>query len=358
MLLNRFGFGSYPCPSVLSVVKLSGLFFIHPWSFMERAFARVVLRAHSGPSMNTRVDRRQFLRGGVAVAAAAAAVSLPTGAVEAFVRQGPARLRLALAAYSFRDDMSPAKDGSPARMDMFKFIDFCAANGCDGAELTSYYFPAGVTDEFLTQVRRHAHLRGVSVSGTAVGNDFCLPPGTKREADLASVKEWIRKAAILGAPHIRVFAGGAHDQPLQVARRLCIEALEECGELAGRHGIFLGVENHGGIVAEADGLLEIVRAVRSPWVGINLDTGNFHTDDPYADLAKCAPYAVNVQFKGKISRRNQKVAEPADYARTFKILRDAQYQGWVALEYEMAEDPWKRVPEMLDQMRPLLKSAA
>ena len=288
--------------------------------------------------------------------AAAAAVSLPSGAVEAFIRQGPPRLRLALAAYSFRDQMAPAKDGTPARMDMFKFIDFCAANGCDGAELTSYYFPPGVTDEILTQVRRHAHLRGVSVSGTAVGNDFCLPPGAKRDADVASVKEWIRKAAILGAPHIRVFAGGAHDQPLPVARRLCIEALEECGELAGRHGIFLGIENHGGIVAESDGLLEIVRAVRSPWVGINLDTGNFHTEDPYADLAKCAPYAVNVQFKGKISHRNQKVAEPADYARTFKILRDAQYQGWVVLEYEMPEDPWKRVPEMLDQMRPALKA--
>lgn len=300
------------------------------------------------------MDRRNFLRSGAA-ATALAAFSGRVGAVEAFQRTGPPRLRLALAAYSFRDDFKPDGGAEPAKIDMFTFLDFCATHGCDGAELTSYYFPSKVTDDYLARVRRHAHLRGVTVSGTAVGNDFCVPPGPKRDSEIAGVKEWIRKAAILGAPHIRVFAGGAHDQSPEVARRLCIEALEECGDAAGRQGIFLGIENHGGIVAEADALLEIVRAVRSPWVGINLDTGNFHTDDPYADLAKCAPYAVNVQFKGKISRRKQKGNEPADFSRTFQILRDARYQGWVALEYEMPADPWKRVPELLDQMRPEMK---
>jgi sugar phosphate isomerase/epimerase len=58
-------------------------------------------------------------------------------------------------------------------------------------------------------------------------------------------------------------------------------------------GLVLGLENHGGIVATADGLLEIVRAVRSPWFGETLDTGNFHAADPYAELVRCVPYAVN-----------------------------------------------------------------
>ena len=60
---------------------------------------------------------------------------------------------------------------------------------------------------------------------------------------------------------------------------------------------------HAGIVAEPDGLLEIVRTVKSPWIGINLDTGNFHTEDPYADLEKIAPYTVNVQLKVEIKRK-------------------------------------------------------
>jgi sugar phosphate isomerase/epimerase len=298
------------------------------------------------------LSRRKFVARSLGGAAALAA-GFSAGAVEPFVRPGKPRLKLALAAYSFRDDKQRGKDAFRDGLDMFKFIDYCAEHGCDGAELTSYYFPEKVTYHYLARVRRHAHLRGVSVSGTAIGNDFCHPPGAERDQQTALCKDWIAKAAILGAPHIRVFAGGPHKQSLADAKKLCIAALEECGELAGRHGIFLGIENHGGIVAEAADLIDIVKTVKSPWVGINLDTGNFNTDDPYGDLARCAPWAVNVQFKGKIRRRGGE-PEAADFGRTFKILREANYQGWVALEYEFEDDPWKRVPELLGQMRGLI----
>jgi len=79
------------------------------------------------------------------------------------------------------------------------------------------------------------------------------------------------------------------------AKKLCIAALEECADHAGKRGIFLGIENHGGIVEEPDDLLDIIRTAKSPWVGINLDSANFHTDDPYRDFERCAPFAVNVQ---------------------------------------------------------------
>jgi sugar phosphate isomerase/epimerase len=156
---------------------------------------------------------------------------------------------------------------------------------------------------------------------------------------------------VFGAPHIRVFAGPV-DKALDLAtsKKLAIEAFEECADYAGRRGIFLGLENHHGIVSEPEDLLDIVRAVKSPWFGINLDTGNFYTDDPYADLAKCAPYAVNVQVKVDIRRRNDKETSPADFNRLIKILRDANYQGWVALEYEAKEDPWTGVPKYLGQL--------
>jgi sugar phosphate isomerase/epimerase len=157
-------------------------------------------------------------------------------------------------------------------------------------------------------------------------------------------------AAVLGAPHIRIFAGAPQGIPKDEAKTMCISAIEECADYAGTKGIFLGLENHGGIVAEAQDMLDIVRAVKSPWLGINLDTGNFNTDDPYHDLTLIAPYAVNVQFKVEMKARGQKT-EPADFPRVFKILRDANYQGYVALEYEAAEDPWKAVPGFLKRMK-------
>ena len=234
------------------------------------------------------------------------------------------------------------------------FVDYCADHGCDGAELTSYYFPEGFSADYLLKLRRHAFLRGVEISGSAVGNNFALPEGPERDQQIAMVKKWVDHCALLGAPHIRVFAGPAGKLDLATAKKLCIAALEESGDYAGSKGIFLGVENHHGIVTEPEDLLEIIRAVKCPWIGINLDTGNFQTDDPYADLAKCAPYAVNVQFKSQILRRGRKQKEPADLARVVKILRDANYQGYFALEYEAPEDPWKAVPELLKQMKAAL----
>jgi sugar phosphate isomerase/epimerase len=300
-------------------------------------------------------SRRTFLAGlGLAAGSALA--------IEPITRQGGPRFRLGLAAYSFRQFFQwnrgkeqPAPADPARRLTPESFVDLAADLGCDAAELTSYFFPPGADAEAMRALRRKAFLRGIAISGSAVGNSFTKPQGPGLDAEIESVKGWIDKTAALGAAHLRVFAGalpagGALDD----ARRSCIAALEACGEHAGRAGVMLGLENHGGIVATADNLLEVVRAVKSPWVGVNLDTGNFHVADPYAEIARCVPYAVNVQYKGEIQRAEGGPKEPADPARVVKILRDGGYQGYVAVEYEMAADPFTAVPGQLRQLRDLL----
>ena len=85
-------------------------------------------------------------------------------------------------------------------------------------------------------------------------------------------------------------------------------------------------------------------------------SGNFHTADPYADLAKIAPYAVNVQLKMKVHAKDETDNEgkPSDVPRVLKILKDANYQGWFTLEYEDKEDPFVAVPRILGELKPLL----
>src|SRR6187397_3084332 len=68
-------------------------------------------------------------------------------AAEPFRRTGPPRLLLSLAAYSFRQyfkdlthEREPDVEASK-RIDLFRFVDYCAEQGITGAELTSYYFP-------------------------------------------------------------------------------------------------------------------------------------------------------------------------------------------------------------------------
>jgi sugar phosphate isomerase/epimerase len=308
--------------------------------------------------MQSSLNRRTFLSRSLAVSLGCAGLPIASLiAREPIVRHGKSRLLLSLAAYSFRDyfEFGRSKTAKPVpagkQIDMFQFIDYCADQGCAGAELTSYYFAPNPSTDYLIKLKQHAFLRGVEISGTAVGNNFAITDKTKKSKQVAEVKEWIDRAAILGAPHIRVFAGsmdagGSMDE----AKKNCIESLEEVSSYAGGKGIFLGLENHGGIVAESSDLLDIVKAVKSPWLGINLDTGNFQTEDPYADLARIAPYAVNVQMKPEIHRRG-KSTEPADFRTLVKILNDANYQGYVALEYESAPDPYEAVPGLLKRMK-------
>ncbi len=268
-----------------------------------------------------------------------------TGAIEPLNRKGKPRLRLSLAAYSFRDQF---KD--PKLMTLPRFIDMCADEGLEGTELTSYYFPPEPSPEFLLSLKRQAHLRGVAVSGTSVGNNFALPDGPERDREIASVKQWIDRAAILGAPHIRVFAGSPKGISQEEGIQQVVKAFKETCAYAGTAGIFLGLENHGGVVATPEGMLEIIKAVDSPWFGVNLDTGNFHSDDPYAELVRIAPYAVNVQVKVEM-KRGKNPPEPVDLPRLIRLLKDANYQGFVVLEYEAKEDPFTAVPLWLAKMR-------
>lgn len=301
-----------------------------------------------------RLTRRTWL--GAAVASVAA-TTLP--AVEPISRTGEPRFQLGLAAYGYRTFFpwmrgKAQKPADEARaLTIRSFIDLAADLGCDGAELTAYFFDPATTHDDLVALRRHAFLRGIAISGTAVGNRFTLPSGPDLDREIEVVKEWIDHTALLGSSHLRVFAGTA-DKTLseEEAFTQCVASLEACCDYASSRGVFLGLENHGGIVATADELLKVVEAVKSPWLGVNLDTGNFRTEDPYGDLARCAPYAINVQYKVEIQRGSRDAPkEPADPGRVVKILRDVGYQGFLTLEYEAAEDPFEAVPRHLDELR-------
>ena len=304
------------------------------------------------------ISRRHFLSTSLA---ALSATTLP--GIEPISRAGKSRMQLGVAAYSFREHFQWMRDkeqkpkGDMKPWSILDFIDWCADHNVPGAEVTSYFFPPDVDEKFLLEVKRHAYLRGVQLAGTAIGNNFALPKGEKLDEQIAYTKKWIDYAALMNAPHIRVFAGPQpKDLSEEQAVANCLEAYQECLDYAAKKGVFLGLENHGGIVAEPDNLIKMVKAANSPWAGINWDSGNFHTEDPYGDLAKIAPYAINVQLKMEMSPKGSKKGEgqPADVPRLLKILREANYQGWFTLEYEVAADPFGEVPKILEMLRPML----
>lgn len=259
---------------------------------------------------------------------------------------GTKNMHLSLAAYSMREALESGE------MTLFDFIDWCAEMGLPGTELTSYYFEEGFDAAYLHRLRGEAFHRGVTVSGTAIRNDFCLPPGPEKQEQVAQVKQWIDRAAELYAPHIRIFAGTL---PEGASREEGIgwvaEGIQAVLGHAEEQGVVLGLENHGTFTGEIDTHLAICEAVgEHPWFGINLDTGNYRSD-AYESLAKAAPWAVNVQLKANI-RNNDGTEAPVDFERIRQILVEADYQGWIALEYE-EENPREMIPQQVEKLKAL-----
>lgn len=304
-------------------------------------------------------SRRRFLSTSAAAAAVLAHGTDTTMAANPPQRIAGSHLKLSLAAYSFHRLM--ARRGTPeqiasAEMTLEKLIDFSASQGLSAVELTSYYFPQHVTDDYLITMKEQTHRLGLSISGTAVGNDFCLPDGEAREAELADCRRWIDYAAVMGAPAIRIFAGSVPSgDSEEAAVERCVRGINQSLQYAATRGVFLALENHGGITATPQQMLQIIERVEdSAWFGVNFDSGNFRTEDPYADLALIAPYAVNAQIKVMIAPNGTK--EPTDFERIIGILRQANYRGYVVLEYEEAEDPFKAIPRYLTKLSTAIES--
>lgn len=294
------------------------------------------------------LSRRSFL------AASTLALAAPALAIEPIKRPAKPIFKLSLAAYSLRKYLA-LKPDVPGHLDFPGFLDYCAKLNLDAAELTAYYFPQTITSDYLNGLKRHAHLAGLDISGGAIGNNFTIDPGPDFEKQMATTKKWIDTYAELGAPVIRVFAG---NPPKGVSEddaiKRCIPALEEACEYAGKKGVLLAMENHD-FTTKVDRLLQIVAAVKSPWFGVNFDSGNFSSTTPYEDMVKIAPYAINAQIKVELKISGK--AQPTDIPRVVNILKDANYSGYIVLEYEAAEEPYDAIPRHLDALRKVVREA-
>lgn len=224
----------------------------------------------------------------------------------------------------------------------------------DGVELTAYYFPTTEKD-YLNHIKKEAFLRGLDISGTAVGNNFCHAEPDKRTEQVQMVKDWIDVSYHLGAPCIRVFAGGppkGHTEDEAIG--WVVSALKECTEYAEPKGVIVALEDHGGVTSTAEQVLRIYNEVNSDWLGINLDTGNFRKN-PYEEISTVAPYAVTTHAKVEILNPATGEREKADFERIVQSLRQAGYHGYLSIEYESEEDPMTGVPRFVNYLKSVLR---
>lgn len=113
------------------------------------------------------------------------------------------------------------------------------------------------------------------------------------------------------------------------------------------------MQNHGDFLQTADQQLELIGMVGSKWCGAIVDTGYYKTPDPYADMAKAAPYAVNWQIKQSAFGAASPI--PLDLNRLMHIIKASGYRGYIPIETLSVAgkpyDPFTIVPAFLDQVR-------
>jgi sugar phosphate isomerase/epimerase len=317
--------------------------------------------------MHQKTSRRSFLGQAALLPIAAAGIGyspFSTVAAEPIRRAGGPRIKVGLNAYSFSKLLNDRINGTGPGMTLFDVLDFCAKQNFDAIDPTGYFFPGYPKvpdDEYINNFKRRAFELGIDISGTGVRNNFASPDPMSRAADVTLVKNWIEVAAKLGAPVLRVFAGAVPaDHEWNAVAEWMAADLKQCVEHGKKFGVLIGIQNHGDMLKTADQVLKIVELVNSDWFGVIVDTGSFMTDDPYDDIAKTVPYAVNFQVKESPFGKDSKVR--TDLNRLVRILRDAGYRGYLPIETLAATDrpynPIEQVPKFLAEVRAALDKSS
>jgi sugar phosphate isomerase/epimerase len=302
------------------------------------------------------ITRRNLLAGG----GAALATMTTTAPVAEAASAAASPIRLAVSTYSYwhlRGERYPVE----------KVIEQAAGLGFDGVEILHRQMTSE-EPAYLNKLKQLAFRHGLALPMLSIHQDFVFPTAAERKKHIDHTVRCIEMAARMGIPCIRLNSGRwktvpSFDELMKVkgnepplpghglsdAIAWCVDSIRQCLPVAEREGVMLALENHWGLTTSVDTLLEIHRTVASPWLGINLDTGNF-PDNPYAGIEKLAPHANIIQAKTYYGG-GVWYSLDLDYKRIAATVRKAGFRGWVSLEMEGNEAAETAVPKSLAVLR-------
>jgi L-ribulose-5-phosphate 3-epimerase len=302
------------------------------------------------------LSRRGFLGAGISLAAATSTALRRQPAAAG--RKRPVRIAVSTYSYwHFRGE----------RYRVERVIEDAARLGFDGVEVLHRQME-DESPAYVAQLKQTAFRHGMPLVMLSIHQDFVDPDPAKRQQDVDHTIHCLELAARLGIPCIRLNSGrwntiASFDDLMKVkgneppiaghtdkdALQWVVAAIQACLPAAERLGVMMALENHWGLTTSVETLLAIHKAVGSPWLGINLDTGNY-PGDPYSGIATLAPHASIVQAKTYFGGGEWYTLD-LDYVRIARILREAGFAGWISLEMEGKEPPETAVPKSLDLLR-------
>lgn len=241
--------------------------------------------------------------------------------------------------------------------------------GFDGVEILHRQMD-NETPAYCNKLKKMAFESGLSLPLLSIHQDFVFPDASERQKHIDHTKRCMDVAAQLGIPAIRLNSGRwktipsfddlmkakGEEPPIKGytendAFKWCIDSIQACIPHAEKTGVMMALENHWGLTTRVENVLKIWKAVNSPWLGINVDTGNYPNGvDIYTEIGKLAPHATIVQCKTYHGGGVWYTLD-LDYKKIAGILRNAKFGGWISLEMEGNEAASTAVPKSLATLR-------
>ena len=312
-----------------------------------------------------KISRRAFL-GAAACSAASVSLGAESTAGEPSGTSRP-RIKLGISTYSYWHFRPP-------KISIETVIEKTAALGVQGVDILHRQMDLEEKAPFnaagrayCNKLKRLAFTNGIDLICVSTHQNFVSPKPELVTENVEHTKKCIEIAYQLGVPCIRINTGrwNTVDFDTLMANRgiepileghteeegfkWCIDGIQRCLAKAEECGVILALENHWGLARTPEGLLRIVNAIHSPWLGVLMDTGNF-LETPYPKLEQIAPKTVFVQAKTYYGGGEWYTLD-LDYARIAKILANVNYGGYVSLEMEGKEDPEVAVPKSIQVLR-------
>jgi len=270
------------------------------------------------------------------------------------------RIKLGISTYSYWHFR-------PTKVPIETVIDKASELGVEGVEVLHQQMESEER-AYLMKLKRHAFRQGVDLICLTIHQNFISPDASVRAKNVQHTLKCIELAYQMGIPAIRLNSGRwrtveSFDKLMELrgiepaipgytdddAFKWCIECIGECMSKTAECGVLLALENHWGLTNQPEGLLRILRAVNSPWLAALMDMGNY-LEAPYEKLEAIAPHAALVHAKTYYGGGEWYTLD-LDYPRVAGILRQANYTGYVSLEFEGKENPDTGVPKSIEMLR-------
>jgi len=264
-------------------------------------------------------------------------------------------MKLGLCTWSYNRSLG-FKDPKTKKMDFEQMLHICAKDlKVNGIDIIADLMPQS-DKGYLNHIKKLCTDLQLTIACVSPGNNFCHEDEKALEEQVVYVKKWLDAAVILGAPVVRVFAGWIDKSKHGKIWPTVVKTFNTTAKMAEERGVTLGIESHndGGLLPSSVETLRLLEDINSPYVKLNLDTGNYHDADNYAALDRSMPHAVHVHAKiHKLSPDG--VEQEFDYEKIMGILKKHNYRGFISPEYEGEDDELEYVPKSVEMIRKAAK---